>query len=154
MKPRIEYRQFGQEALQAMLALEKYLAGCGLDHKFIHLLKLRASQINGCAYCIDMHSIDARAGGETEQRLYALDAWRETPFFSGRERAGLAWIEAVTLVSTAHVPDSVYDEAKAHFSEKELVDLTYLAATINAWNRLAIALRSVPGRYRAATAPA
>jgi AhpD family alkylhydroperoxidase len=154
MEPRIDYRKFSPEPLQALLAMEKYLAGCGLDHKFIHLLKLRASQINGCAYCIDMHSIDARAAGETEQRLYALDAWRETPFFSGRERAGLAWIEAVTLVSTAHVPDSVYDEAKAHFSEKELVDLTYLAATINAWNRLAIALRSVPGRYRAATAPA
>jgi len=154
MQPRIDYRKFSPEPLQALLAMEKYLAGCGLDHKFIHLLKLRASQINGCAYCIDMHSIDARAAGETEQRLYALDAWRETPFFSGRERAGLAWIEAVTLVSNAHVPDSVYDEAKAHFSEKELVDLTYLAATINAWNRLAIALRSVPGRYRAATAPA
>jgi len=154
MEPRIDYRKFSPEPLQALLAMEKYLAGCGLDHKFAHLLKLRASQINGCAYCIDMHSIDARAAGETEQRLYALDAWRETPFFSGRERAGLAWIEAVTLVSTAHVPDSVYDEAKAHFSEKELVDLTYLAATINAWNRLAIALRSVPGRYRAATAPA
>jgi AhpD family alkylhydroperoxidase len=154
MDPRIDYRKFSPEPLQALLAMEKYLAGCGLDHKFIHLLKLRASQINGCAYCIDMHSIDARAAGETEQRLYALDAWRETPFFSGRERAGLAWIEAVTLVSNAHVPDSVYDEAKAHFSEKELVDLTYLAATINAWNRLAIALRSVPGRYRAATAPA
>jgi len=150
MEPRIDYRKFSPEPLQALLAMEKYLAGCGLDHKFVHLLKLRASQINGCAYCIDMHSIDARAAGETEQRLYALDAWRETPFFSGRERAGLAWIEAVTLVSNAHVPDSVYDEAKAHFSEKELVDLTYLAATINAWNRLAIALRSVPGRYRAA----
>jgi len=154
MEPRIDYRKFSPEPLQALLAMEKYLAGCGLDHKFVHLLKLRASQINGCAYCIDMHSIDARAAGETEQRLYALDAWRETPFFTGRERAGLAWIEAVTLVSNAHVPDSVYDEAKAHFSEKELVDLTYLAATINAWNRLAIALRSVPGRYRAATAPA
>ncbi len=154
MEPRIDFRKFSPEPLQALLAMEKYLAGCGLDHKFAHLLKLRASQINGCAYCIDMHSIDARAAGETEQRLYALDAWRETPFFSARERAGLAWIEAVTLVSNAHVPDSVYDEAKAHFSEKELVDLTYLAATINAWNRLAIALRSVPGRYRAATAPA
>ena len=154
MEPRIDYRKFSPEPLQALLAMEKYLAGCGLDHKFIHLLKFRASQINGCAYCIDMHSIDARAAGETEQRLYALDAWRETPFFNARERAGLAWIEAVTLVSNAHVPDSVYDEAKAHFSEKELVDLTYLAATINAWNRLAIALRSVPGRYRAATAPA
>jgi AhpD family alkylhydroperoxidase len=148
--PRIDYRQFGQEALQAMLALEKYLSGCGLDHKFMHLLKLRASQINGCAYCIDMHAIDARAAGETEQRLYALDAWRETPFFDDRERAALAWVEAVTLVAQGHVPDAVYQEARQHFSEKELVDLTYLASTINAWNRLAISLRAVPGRYKAA----
>ena len=150
MTPRIDYRQFGQEALQAMLALEKYLSGCGFDHKFMHLLKLRASQINGCAYCIDMHAIDARAAGETEQRLYALDAWRETPFFDERERAALAWVEAVTLVAQGHVPDAVYQEARQHFSEKELVDLTYLATTINAWNRLAISLRAVPGRYKAA----
>ena len=154
MKPRIDYRQFSPDALQAMLALEKYLAGCGLEHKFIHLLKLRASQINGCAYCIDMHSIDARAAGETEQRLYALDAWRETPFFDDRERAGLAWIEAVTLVSQTHVPDEVYEEARKHFSEKEMVDLTYLAATINAWNRIAVSMRAVPGRYKASTASA
>jgi len=149
--PRIDYRQFSQAALQAMLALEQYLAGCGFDHKFMHLLKLRASQINGCAYCIDMHSIDARAAGETEQRLYALDAWRETPFFDDRERAALAWIEAVTLVSQSHVPDAVYDEARKHFSEKEIVDLTYLASTINAWNRIAVAMRAVPGRYKART---
>jgi AhpD family alkylhydroperoxidase len=147
--PRIDYRQFSQPALQAMLALEQYLAGCGFDHKFMHLLKLRASQINGCAYCIDMHSIDARASGETEQRLYALDAWRETPFFDDRERAALAWIEAVTLVSQSHVPDAVYDEARKHFSEKEIVDLTYLASTINAWNRIAVSMRAVPGRYKA-----
>jgi AhpD family alkylhydroperoxidase len=147
--PRIDYRQFSQPALQAMLALEQYLTGCGFDHKFMHLLKLRASQINGCAYCIDMHSIDARAAGETEQRLYALDAWRETPFFDDRERAALAWIEAVTLVSQSHVPDAVYDEARKHFSEKEIVDLTYLASTINAWNRIAVSMRAVPGRYKA-----
>jgi AhpD family alkylhydroperoxidase len=151
VKPRIDYRQFGQEALQAMLAMERYLASCGFDRKFMHLLKLRASQINGCAYCIDMHAIDARAAGETEQRLYALDAWRETPFFDERERAGLAWIEAVTLVSQGHVPDAVYDEARRHFSEKELVDLTYLASTINAWNRIAIAMRAMPGSYQPAT---
>jgi len=150
MEPRIDYRKFNLEPLQALLAMEKYIAGCGLDHKLLHLLKLRASQLNGCAYCIDMHSIDARAAGETEQRLYALDAWRETPFFDGRERAALAWIEAVTLVSQTHVPDAVYEEARAHFSEQEVIDLTYVAATINAWNRLAIALRAVPGRYRAA----
>jgi AhpD family alkylhydroperoxidase len=155
MEARIDYRQFSSEALQGMLAIEKYLSGCGLDHKLMHVLKLRASQINGCAYCLDMHSIDARAAGETEQRLYALDAWRETPFFDARERAALAWVEALTHVSQTHVPDEVYDEARRHFSEKEIVDLTYVAATINAWNRIAIALRAVPGRYvraRATTA--
>ena len=150
MEARLEYRKFSQDALQAMLALEKYIANCGLDHKFVHLLKLRASQINGCAFCIDMHSIDARAAGETEQRLYALNAWRETAFFTDRERAGLAWIESVTLVAQTHVPDEVYEEALAHFSEKEIVDLTYLAMTINAWNRLAVATRALPGRYRPA----
>jgi len=150
MESRLDYRKFSPEPLNALLALEKYITGCGLDHRFLHVLKLRASQINGCAFCIDMHSIDARAAGETEQRLYALDAWRETPFFDARERAALAWVEAVTRVADTHVPDSVYDEARQHFSEKEIVDLTYVAVAINAWNRLAIALRSVPGRYRAA----
>jgi AhpD family alkylhydroperoxidase len=154
MEPRIDYQKFNSEPLQALLAMEKYISGCGLEDKFIHLLKLRASQINGCAYCIDMHFIDARAAGETEQRLYALDAWRETPFYDDRERAALAWIEAVTLVSQTHVPDSVYEEAKKHFSEKEIVDLTYLAATINAWNRLAVSLRAVPGHYKARTTTA
>jgi AhpD family alkylhydroperoxidase len=152
MEPRLDFRTLSPEALQAMQAMEKYIAGCGLDHKLVHVLKLRASQINGCAYCIDMHSIDARAAGETEQRLYALDAWRETPFFDARERAALAWIEAVTLVSNGHVPDSVYEEARKQFSDKEIVDLTYVAAAINVWNRLAIALRAVPGRYRPAAA--
>src|SRR5262244_939863 len=141
MEARLEYRKFGQDAYQAMLALEKYIAGCGLDHKFVHLLKLRASQINGCAFCIDMHSIDARAEGETEQRLYALDAWRETPFFSDRERAALAWTEAVTKVSEGHVPDAVFEEARKHFSDEELVNLTLAVVTINGWNRLAIAFR-------------
>src|SRR4051812_36703250 len=150
MNPRIDYRKFSPDALQAMLALEKHLAACGLDHKLIHLLKLRASQLNGCAYCIDMHSIDARAAGESEQRLYALDAWRETPFFSDRERAGLAWVEAITLVSQTHVPDEVYDEARRHFSEKEIFDLTFIASTINAWNRIAIASRTMPGAYQPA----
>jgi AhpD family alkylhydroperoxidase len=154
MEPRLDYGKFAPEALQALRALEKYIAGCGLDHKFVHLLKMRASQINGCAYCIDMHSIDARAAGETEQRLYALDAWRETPFFDARERAALAWVEAVTLVSETHVPDSVFDELKKHFSDKEIIDLTFVAATINAWNRLAVSLRSVPGLYRGVKATA
>jgi AhpD family alkylhydroperoxidase len=148
MEQRLDYRKFAPEPVQAMLALEKYIAGCGLDHRFVHLLKLRASQINGCAFCIDMHSIDARAAGETEQRLYALDAWRETPFFTDRERAGLAWIEAVTLVSQTHVPDAVYDEARAHFSDKEIFDLTFVASTINAWNRIAVATRTPPGTYK------
>src|SRR5580765_4677280 len=151
MDSRLDYHKFSPEGLQAMRALEKHIASCGLDHKFVHLLKLRASQINGCAYCIDMHSIDARAAGETEQRLYALSAWRETPFFDDRERAGLAWIEAVTLVAQTQVPDEVYEEALAHFSEKEIVDLTYVATTINGWNRLAVATRAMPGRYRPKT---
>src|SRR5438034_11581868 len=125
MEHRIAYNKYSPNALHAMFALEKHLKSSTIEEKLLHLVKLRASQINGCAYCIDMHSIDARAAGETEQRLYALDAWRETPFFDERERAGLAWIEAVTLVSQGHVPDAVYDEARQHFSEKELVDLTY-----------------------------
>jgi len=150
METRFDYRKHAPEAIQAMLALEKYIAGCGLDQRFVHLLKLRASQINGCAFCIDMHSIDARAAGETEQRLYALDAWRETPFFTDRERAGLAWIEAITLVSQTHVPDAVYGEARRHFSEKEIFDLTFIASTINAWNRIAVASRTPPGTYRPA----
>jgi AhpD family alkylhydroperoxidase len=149
MDARLDYRKFNPEPVQALQAMERYIAGCGLDHKLVHLLKLRASQINGCAYCIDMHSIDARAAGETEQRLYALDAWRETPFYDARERAALTWIEALTLVAQTHAPDAAYDEVRAQFSEQEIVDLTYIAATINAWNRLAIALRAVPGRYRA-----
>ena len=148
MEPRLDYHQFNLEPFQALLSMEKYIAGCGLEHKFVHLLKLRASQINGCAYCIDMHSIDARACGETEQRLYALDAWRETPFFDDRERAALAWVEAITLVAQTHVPDSVYDEVRKHFTEQQIVDLTYIAATINAWNRLAVSLRAMPGNYR------
>jgi AhpD family alkylhydroperoxidase len=153
MEPRIEARRYAQDAQKAMYALEKYLAECGLEHGLLHLMKMRASQINGCAYCIDMHSKDARALGETEQRLYELDAWRETPFYTDRERAALAWTEAVTLVSQTHVPDSVYEEVRKHFSEKEIVDLTFAVTTINAWNRVAIALRFVPGHYRPASTP-
>ena len=123
MQPRIDYLKFAPEAQRAMYGLEKYLAACGLEHKLLHLLKLRASQINGCAYCIDIHSKDARALGEPEQRLYELDAWRETPFYTDRERAALAWVESVTLVSETHVPDAVYEEVKQHFSQKEVVDL-------------------------------
>ncbi|HKW55847.1 MAG TPA: carboxymuconolactone decarboxylase family protein [Candidatus Acidoferrum sp.] len=153
MEPRIDARRHAQEAQKALYALEEYLGQCGLEHRLLHLMKMRASQINGCAYCIDMHSKDARALGETEQRLYELDAWRETPFYNDRERAALAWTEAVTLVSETHVPDSVYEEVRKQFSEKEIVDLTLAVATINSWNRLAIALRAVPGHYRPATQP-
>ncbi len=154
MEPRIDYRKYAAEAQKSLYALEKYIAECGLDHKLIHLIKMRASQINGCAYCIDMHSKDARAMGETEQRLYELDAWRETPFYTERERAAVAWTEALTLVSQTHVPDSVYDEVHQQFSEKEIVDLTLAVSMINLWNGLAISLRAVPGRYKPAATSA
>ena len=148
-QPRIDYRKFAPEAMKAMYGLEAYLTTqSGLDHRLLHLLKLRASQINGCAFCIDMHWKDARAIGETEQRLYGLDAWREAPYYTDRERAALAWTEAVTLISTTHAPDQEYTALQKHFSEKEIVDLVYLIATINAWNRIAISLRAVPGRYQ------
>jgi AhpD family alkylhydroperoxidase len=154
MEARIDYRKYAAEAQKSLYALEKYIAECGLDHKLVHLMKMRASQINGCAYCIDMHSKDARAMGETEQRLYELDAWRETPFYTERERAALAWTEALTLVSQDHVPDVVYEEVRKQFSEKEVVDLSLVASMINLWNRLAISLRSVPGRYKTAATTA
>jgi len=148
MQPRIDYRKFAQEPVKFLYEIEKYLAASGLDPKLLPLIKMRASQINGCAFCLDMHSLDARAAGETEQRLYTLDAWRETPFFSERERAALAWAEAVTRVSETHVPDEVFDEVKKQFSEKEIVDLTLALGMINLWNRIAISLRAVPGHYR------
>jgi AhpD family alkylhydroperoxidase len=154
MQPRIDYRRHAQGALKAVLDLEKYIAESGLEPKLVHLVKMRASQINGCAYCLDMHSIDARAEGETEQRLYTLDAWRETPFFTERERAALAWTEAVTLIAQTHAPQEVYEELKKHFTEKEIVDLTFVVGTINLWNRLAISMRAVPGHYRPAKAAA
>ena len=131
-----------------MYGLEKFVRECGLEHALLELIKTRVSQINGCAYCIDMHTKDARAAGETEQRLYALNAWRETPFYSDRERAALAWAEAVTLVSETHVPDDVYEATRQHFSEEELVNMTLAVITINGWNRLSIAFRSVPGEYQ------
>ena len=133
---------------QAMLALQHQVETSGLEHSLMELVKIRTSQINGCAYCLDMHTKDARALGETEQRIYALNAWRETPFFSDRERAALEWAEAVTRVSVDHVPDSVYDAVAPHFSEAELVALTFAVVAINSWNRLAIAFRAVPGSYQ------
>src|SRR5687768_75885 len=132
---------------QAMLALQRQVETSGLEHSTLELVKIRASQINGCAYCLDMHTKDARALGETEQRIYALSAWRETPFFTDRERAALEWTEAVTQVASGHVPDSVYDAVAPYFSEPDIVALTFAVATINAWNRLAISFRAVPGSY-------
>src|SRR5579883_1225620 len=133
MKPRMDFKA-APGAYQAMAGLQKYVNECGLEHSLLELVKLRASQINGCAYCLDMHSKDARAMGETEQRIYLLPAWREAPFYSDRERAALAWTEAVTLVSETHVPDDIYEEARRHFSEKELIDLTLAVVVINGWN--------------------
>jgi AhpD family alkylhydroperoxidase len=148
MEERIHYTKVSPGAYHALLGLEKYLHECGLEERLLHLIKLRTSQINGCAYCLDMHWKDLRAIGETEQRLYSLDAWRESPYYSERERAALAWAESVTRVSETHVPDEVYEEAKQQFSEKELADLTVAVTTINAWNRLAIAARTTPGTYQ------
>jgi AhpD family alkylhydroperoxidase len=152
MKQRLNYMEVGQGAVRAMYGLEAYLAKCGLEQPLLHLLKLRVSQINGCAYCIDMHSKDLRAEGETEQRLYLLDAWRESPFYSERERAALAWAEAVTLVTEGHVPDEIYERARAEFSEEELVNLTLAVVAINGWNRVNIAFRVTPGTYQPAAA--
>ena len=149
MKSRYDYTQAAPGAYKAMLGLEQYLHECGLEVSLIHLIKLRASQLNGCAYCLDMHWKDLRAIGENEQRLYSLDAWRECPYYNDRERAALEWTEAVTLITNGHVPDAVYEKVRAFFNDKELSDLTLAVATINAWNRLAIAARTVPGRYEA-----
>jgi AhpD family alkylhydroperoxidase len=150
MEPRIHYEKFAPEALRGMYTIERYLHACSLGDQLLELVKMRASQINGCAFCLDMHSKDARAGGETEQRLYALNAWRETPFYTSRERAALEWTEALTLVSETHVPDEVYAAVKKEFNDAELIDLTYAVMAINAWNRLAIATRAVPGIYQPA----
>ena len=131
-----------------MAELERYVRESGLEPSLLELVKLRASQINGCAYCIDMHWKDARARGESEQRLYGLMAWRESPYYSERERAALAWTEAVTLIVDNHVPDDLYEEVRQHFNEVELVNLTLALVAINGWNRLAISLRTEPGTYQ------
>lgn len=148
MKSRYNGATTSPGAYKAMLGLEQYLHQCGIEESLLHLIKLRASQLNGCAYCIDMHWKDLRAIGEDEQRLYMLDAWREAPFYSDRERAALAWTEAVTLITDGHAPDSIYQEVRGQFSEKEIADLTFAIATINAWNRLSIASRALPGSYQ------
>jgi AhpD family alkylhydroperoxidase len=147
MEPRIDATKMAVEAQRGLVAIERYLGQTSLEKSLRELVKIRGSQVNGCAFCIDMHTKDARALGETEQRIYALNAWRETPFFTDRERAALAWTEAVTHVSRG-VSDEVYDEARRHFSEQELVDLTWAVAAINAWNRLAISFRPVAGTYQ------
>ena len=153
MSPRLNYAEAAPGVYDAMDALDRYLDKSAVEHPLLHLVRLRASQINGCAYCVDMHWKDLRALGETEQRLYSLDAWRECPYYSDRERAALAWAEAVTFIADGHAPDSVYEEVRRHFTERELSDLTLAVATINAWNRLSIAARLVPGTYQPATAP-
>lgn len=147
MRPTIDFRRTNPEAAAAMFALEHHVRGCGLEPALLELVRTRASQINGCAYCIDMHTKDARAAGETEQRLYALSAWRETSFYSERERAALAWTEALTRIAEVGVPDADYRLAREQFTEHELVDLTLAIIAINGWNRLAIPFRSVPGTY-------
>ncbi len=134
--------------LKAMAGLEQHVRGSRLEPGLLDLVRMRASQINGCAFCIDMHSTDARAARESEQPLYALDAWRETPFFTERERAALAWTEALTLIRDGHAPDDVYDQVRPHFDDEELLALTLAIVAINGWNRLAIGFRAVPGSYR------
>jgi AhpD family alkylhydroperoxidase len=148
MKQRINAMEKAQGALAAMFGLGKYLAQSSIEKSLQHLIEYRISQINGCAYCLDMHSKDLRAEGETEQRLFVLDAWREAAFYTDRERAALAWAEAVTLVTEGHVSDEVYDTARKEFSEQELIDLTMCVVTINSWNRLNIAFRTEAGSYQ------
>jgi len=154
MKQRLAAQQAAPGALKAMYGLESYLASSAIEPHLLHLIKMRVSQINGCAYCLDMHSKDLRAAGETEQRIFLLDGWREAPLYSDSEREALAWAEAVTLVTDGHVPDEVYDDARKQFSEAELVDLTLAITTINAWNRLSIAFRVTPGTYQPKAAAA
>jgi AhpD family alkylhydroperoxidase len=144
MKARMNYYQAAPDTINALSAVEKQIQASGLERTLIELVKTRASQINGCAVCINMHTADARHNGESEARLYLLNAWREAPVYTDRERAALAWTEAVTLISETHAPDDLYEEVRKHFSEAETVNLTMLIATINAWNRIAISFRAVP----------
>jgi AhpD family alkylhydroperoxidase len=144
MKPRLNAYQVAPDTIKALSALDAQVQASGLEKSLVELVKTRASQINGCAFCINMHTQDARKQGETEQRLYLLNAWRESPVYTDRERAALAWTEAVTLISETHAPDDVYEQVRAQFSEAETVNLTMLVASINAWNRIAISFRSIP----------
>ena len=153
MEHRLNPFKASPKGYQAMAALENFVTACGLERPLLELVKMRASQINGCAYCLDMHSKDARALGETEQRLYLLNAWRESPFYSERERAALEWTEAITLIAGHHVSDDVYEIVAKQFSEEELANLTLAIATINSWNRLSIAFQVVPGSYKSNLQP-
>jgi AhpD family alkylhydroperoxidase len=148
MEQRISYSNIASEGIENLRRLESYIKSSGLEPDLLELVKLRASQINGCAYCIDMHTKDARTHGESEQRLNGLSAWRETPFYSERERAALAWAESVTKISEGPVPDELFNQVREHFTEKELVDLTLAVIAINSWNRLAISFRTPPGSYQ------
>ena len=150
MMQRLNYGKVAPGVYDAMDALDRYLQQCDVEKSLIMLVQLRASHINGCAYCLDMHWKDLRTIGEREQRLYSLEAWRECPYYTDRERAALEWTEAVTRIADGHVPDAVYDAVRPHFSDKELADLTLAVATINAWNRLSIAARLTPGTYQPA----
>ena len=148
MTERIDYKKVAPEAYKAMLAIETYVRRSGLEHSLLELVKTRVSQINGCAHCLDMHTREARTAGETEQRLYLLPAWREAPLYSDRERAALAWAEAVTKISADDTPDDLYAEVRRHFDDKALVDLTLAIIAINGWNRLAIPFRAPVGTYQ------
>jgi AhpD family alkylhydroperoxidase len=154
MEPRLNLLKVApKEAYQALAALQQYVEASGLERPLVELVKIRASQINGCAYCIDMHTKDARALGESEQRIYLLNAWRESPFYTDRERAALEWTESVTLISETHAPDDVYERVKKQFTPEDLVNLTLAIVAINGWNRVAIPFRSVPGQYQSHLKP-
>lgn len=148
MKTRLDYSKVEPKAVKALMALESYVVAAELGLPLRELVKIRASQINGCAYCIDMHTKDARAEGETEQRIYALNAWRETPFFTDRERAALEWTEALTLISEVEISDELYEKTRAYFNENEIIKLSMVIVAINGWNRLAISFGTVPGSYK------
>ena len=154
MQQRLNAFDRSQGAVKALGGVETYLAGSSIEKSLLHLIKFRVSQINGCAFCLDVHSKDLRASGETEQRLYLLDAWRESPFYSDRERAALSWAEALTLITADHVPDEIYEAARKEFNEQELFDLTLAVTTINAWNRFGIAFRTTPAAYQRESIPA
>ena len=148
MKPRIDFNKASPDAVKTLFNIERYLRNSGLEESLLLLVKMRASQINGCAYCLDMHSKDARASGETEQRLYVLNAWRESPFYTDRERAAWRGPNRSTRIADTHAPDDVFEEVREQFDEKELMDLTLAIVAINSWNRIAIGFRAVPGEYQ------